>query len=326
MGYPSEGVTFERLQGDGSARCFWRLHVVDGRRTFIAMENAPTDPLRSRENLSTFKIGRHLHGKGLPVPQIHRFDEEGGWFILEDLGRKTLHDLIMSGERTDLPLYKRVLAVLIRMQLDGGDGFETGWCYQTGTYDRFVMRRYESEYFRDAFLRGYLGLKEEPREIEGAVEYLAGAASRAPGTFFIHRDFQSRNIMIKDGRIGIVDWQGGRLGPLEYDVASLLIDPYVGLGITERTVLYGHYLELLGDLRPELLPSFERHFPYLAIQRNLQILGAFSHLCTVMGKPFFEPFIRPALGTLHDLLRQQGAPELGPLTSLTGAILSSRFR
>ena len=84
-------------------------------------------------------------------------------------------------------------------------------------------------FFRVAFLCRYLGLKRKWPELERPFNHLAEMASSAEGNFFIHRDFQSRNILVSQGRIGVIDWQGGRLGPLEYDLASLLIDPYVSI-------------------------------------------------------------------------------------------------
>jgi len=143
-------------------------------------------------------------------------------------------------------------------------------------------------------------------------------ASKAENHFLLHRDFQSRNIIISDSgpsglRIGIIDWQGARLGPLGYDLASLLIDPYTRLSSHQRAHIYHVYVQLLAGSRPQRVSSLERHYPYLAIQRNLQILGAFAFLSRVRGKVHFEAYLRPALESLARLLEELADPDLKTL-------------
>jgi aminoglycoside/choline kinase family phosphotransferase len=178
------------------------------------------------------------------------------------------------------------------------------------------MIKYEANYFRDAFLHLYLGLKSEWPELEVTFNHLAEMASRADSNFLLHRDFQSRNIMISDGKIGIIDWQGARLGPLGYDLASLLIDPYVDLPHQDKNTIFEQYLLLIKEHNAAWIESFKRYYPYLAIQRNLQILGAFSYLTKTMEKPYFETYIPAALRTLGDLLHEVNDTELAPLRNL----------
>jgi hypothetical protein len=285
VGLPAEDLQFHSLPSDGSKRLFWRLSP-QSHTSFIAMENAPTDDFSKRENVAYLMIGRHLFQKDLPVPEIHRFDLAKGWFILDDFGNASLQDEV-SSQNSRVPIYERVIEILFRLQTEGAEGFNTEWCCQTETYDRYVMQHYEANYFRDAFLCKYLGLKKDWPELEAPFNHLAETASRADNHYFLHRDFQSRNIMVLGGKIGILDWQGGRLGPLAYDLASLLIDPYTELSSYERDELYQHYLRFLNKYESRLVEPFKKYFPYLAIQRNLQILGAFSFLSNVRGKPYF---------------------------------------
>lgn len=313
MGLPSKEITVQALPGDGSKRSFWRILLPQSNTSLIAMENIPKDDFSRRENIAYLRIGEHLFQKGLPVPQIHRSDLSRGWFIMEDMGDKNLQDIV-SSEKSRTIFYEKVIEILFRLQIDGAGGFNTTWCCQTGRYDHFVMRRYESDYFRDSFLCHYLELKKDWPELEGPFNHLAEKASKIDPHFFLHRDFQSRNIIVSNGKIGIVDWQGGRLGPLPYDLASLLIDPYVELSIHEKNHIYQCYLELLKNFELKWVDPFKRCFPYLAIQRNLQILGAFSHLTKVQGKPYFEAYIPPALKSLHRLLNELEDPKLSPLT------------
>ncbi|MBW2609813.1 MAG: phosphotransferase [Deltaproteobacteria bacterium] len=314
-GLPSKQISFHTLAGDGSTRIFRRIILSQSSPTFIAMENAPASEHLRRENLAYLMIGKHLFQKGLPLPAIHRFDLEKGWFIMEDMGDRSLQDEV-SPHKDRISLYQKVLEILFRLQIEGSQGFNTEWCYQTERYDRSVMRHNETDYFRDAFLSNYLGMKKDWPELEGPFDHLAETSSGLDNHHFLHRDFQSRNIMIYDGKMGILDWQGGRLGPLPYDLASLLIDPYTDLSVHEREQIYQIYLLLLKDYQPTWLDPFQRYYPYLAIQRNLQILGAFSYLTKVQGKTYFEAYIPPAVRSLNRLLDELRDSKLSPLKDL----------
>jgi aminoglycoside/choline kinase family phosphotransferase len=318
MGLPGEGLQFHSLPSDGSKRRFWRLSP-QSYTNFVAMENTPTDDFAKRENVAYLMIGRHLFQKDLPVPEIHRFDLTNGWFIMEDFGNTSLQDSALRKEDR-VSIYERVIEILFRLQTKGAEGFNTEWCCQTERYDPFVMRHYEANYFKDAFLHKYLGLEKDSPGLEGAFNHLVEIASKADDHYFLHRDFQSRNIMVKEGKIGILDWQGGRLGPLAYDLASLLIDPYTELSTYERDMIFQHYVRFLGKYESRLVKPFKECFPYLAIQRNLQILGAFSFLSKVQGKPYFEDYISPALKSLQRLLEDLNDPQLSPLRDAVSSL------
>ncbi len=319
VGLSSEKVEWESIPGDGSKRRFWRIRLRRSGVSYIVMENGPSDGYAGRENLAYLHIGRHLFNKGLPVPEIHRYNLEKGWFIMTDLGEVSLQNRV-SNPTHRIPIYERVIEELFRLQVEGAGGFDTNWTCQTKKYDRHVMRRYEADYFRDAFLNRYLGLELGRDELEMPFNYLAEKASSANFHFFLHRDFQSRNIMISGERVGIIDWQGGRLGPLGYDLASLLIDPYVGLTHEERDHILGCYLQLLKSEHPGEAETFEWTYPYLAIQRNLQILGAFSFLSKVRGKTYFEEYIPTALHSLLQLLKELDDRKLSELKGLVESL------
>lgn len=310
------------VPADGSRRRFWRVFPRSADHTFIAVLSEPVDAPAARENIAYLMIGRHLHKKGLPLPQIHASDINKGWFIIEDFGSVNLQDAAASAPDR-VSLYERVVEVLLGLQIEGAKGFISSWTCQTEKYDMTVMRRYEAEYFTEAFVCAYMGMKKEWPELEAAFTYLAGMASLAAPRFFLHRDFQSRNIMVQGRKIGIVDWQGGRLGPPGYDLASLLIDPYAGLSREEQTAIHEKYLELLSERVPEEADSFCRSYPYLALQRNLQILGAFSYLSLVQRKKHFEKYISPALTSLEALLLDLEDRKLSALTELVKALKGS---
>ncbi len=299
QGLARHAATITPLRGDASVRRFWRVQTTSQRYVLVA--NPPGKPGAGRENLAYLEIGRHLRNQGVPVPRLHAWDLSVGCFLVEDFGDLTLQQAVRSrGEPA--ALYHQVIDHLVRMQIHGARRFDPGWCCQTSRYDSRVMRRFEADYFRQAFLGRYLGLKQSWPELEPAFAYLRCQASRAEPIFFLHRDFQSRNIMIRQTGPGFLDWQGARLGPLGYDLASLLIDPYTALSPEQQAAYYAHYVECLHRSRADALPALERTYPYLAIQRNLQILGAFAFLSKVRGKGVFESYIPPAVRSLRDLL------------------------
>jgi aminoglycoside/choline kinase family phosphotransferase len=311
-----------KLPADGSKRIFYRVSNEKG--SYIVMANPPTERNAEKENFSYLKIGKHLFSKGIPVPCIYSYDLDHGWFIMEDLGEENLQDIAINSD-SRMTIYKRVVHLLIEIQLKGREGFNPEWCYHTKRYDRFIMEKFESDYFRTYFLKGLLGLKQDLSGLQSSFQHLSYRASLADNDFFLHRDFQSRNLIIKRDKIGVIDWQGARLGPLQYDLASLLIDPYVGLTKDERMVLYDHYLELLDKHLPGTSGSFTKYYPYVAVQRNLQILGAFSYLSKIQGKKGFLAYVSPALRSLQELLKDLEDSELCPLKKLVERLSSLSF-
>jgi hypothetical protein len=308
-----------QLPADGSTRMFWRISALKRKFSFVVMFNPPVNRFTDRENNAYLFLGRHLKRRGMPVPEIYRSDLKTGWFIMEDVGRMSLQDAVL---RTDdpIPLYQEVIDILLRLQIWGVRGFQTSWCCQTERYDKTVMRRLESYYFREAFLIKYLNLEGERLELNASFEHLAEKASKMDAFYLLHRDFQSRNIMISEGRISVIDWQGGRLGPLAYDLASLINDPYTDLARPAREHLLGYYLNSLQGYDSKATHGFLEHFPYVAIQRNLQVLGAFGFLTVVGGKRHFAQYIPKALQTLHSLLESLDDPELDQLRTIVVSV------
>jgi len=311
--------SWEIVPGDGSKRTFYRLS--NNQDSFIIMANPPIERNAEKENISYLKIGEHLFSKGISVACIYRYDLDHGWFIMEDLGKISLQKIIQNSKNR-IGMYKRVIELLMQVQLKGKEDFNPEWCYQTKRYDRFIMEKFESDYFLTYFLKGLHGLKQDLDELKLSFKHLSYNASLADNNFYLHRDFQSRNLLIKGNKIGVIDWQGGRLGPLQYDLASLLIDPYVGLKKEETTFLYDYYITLLEKCFPDISVSFSRYYPYIAIQRNLQILGAFSYLSKIQGKNRFLVYISPSLQSLERLLKEIDDPKLNSLRKIVERLIS----
>ncbi len=319
-GLPFKDYRSDPIAGDGSKRSFMRIIPPYTGNTYVVMTNSPANEGLAKENSSYLMINKHLFNKGLPIPEIYRFDLTHGWFIIEDMGDRSLQDYALNNKNR-MALYEKTIDILFQFQIEGAGDFNTDWCYQTRIYDQSVMRHNEADYFRDSFLSNYLGMRMDWKELNGQFDYLSSIASKADNKFLLHRDFQSRNIMVNNHQPGILDWQGARLGPLSYDLASILIDPYVDLSVEENRHLYMQYLSLMKVHEPTWIKPFERYFPYLAIQRNLQILGAFSFLSKTQGKVYFSDYIPPALKSLCRLLDELSDPGLSYLKDFVHSLV-----
>jgi hypothetical protein len=296
------------LAGDGSDRRFFRL-LGSPTVVLLSHPHAPAPGGRINENDSYFFLGRHLRSQGTPVPEIYEYCPEEGWLLLEDLGDISLDQALKSqpGEEPRRFWYRRALEVLVDMQIRGKEGFNPSWCFDTPVLDWPFLWERECGYFVRAFLGGYLGQSVAMDDLAPDFDRLLTQALPAGEHYFLHRDFQSRNLMIKNGRLRVIDFQGGRLGPLGYDVAALLIDPYVALNPILQREFLDSYLDLL-EARLRLdREAFRRQYRYLALCRNLQILGAYGFLSRAKGKKFFERFIPAALaGLCHRLEERPG--------------------
>jgi aminoglycoside/choline kinase family phosphotransferase len=300
-------LSWREIYGDGSARRFYRVSGKKGSWIVMINNQPPTDHRGITENDSFLYIARHLRGLGVPVPEIFHHDRERGWFLLEDLGGCHLQTEVLriKDDRQRLvETYQQVIDALVIIQADGRNGFDPSLTHNP-PYDERFMLAWESGYFFRAFLKGLLGLDIPDEEIRDELEELARQAAEAPAGYFLYRDFQSRNIMVRKGGLGFLDFQGGRFGPLQYDLASLLLDPYVELenGLQEelRTYYLGQ-IEKRVALDPE---GFQEQYPFVAFHRAMQILGAFGFLTTVRGLAFFRPYIPPALRGLRTLLQER---------------------
>lgn len=315
-GWDPSDFGVETLVPDGSSRRFYRLHSEEQR--LIAILPPENDERGQAEARAFWHIGKHLQAAGAPTPQMIAFDAATGLALCEDLGGERLYERLQAGGgEAALPLYEQAVRGLARMQVRGAVHFDPSWCWDTPQYDRQLMLERESGYFLRACCIDLLGLEFDRAAVEHDCRHLAEAAARVPAHYFLHRDFQSRNIMVSGGAVRFIDFQGGRLGPLWYDLASLLIDPYAALPDTLQTHLQRVYLHALQEEEiPCNAEQFHREYLLLALQRNLQILGAFAFLSQVRQKPFFAQFLRPALGSLGTLLAKPEAAGYGALQHL----------
>lgn len=286
------------LAGDGSDRRFYRLL---GSPTAVLLVHPVPPGGDVNENDSYYLLGRHLRSRGAPVPEIYTYCREEAWILMEDLGDISLESAIkrQSQESQVRYWYRQALEILMDMQIQGKEEFDYSWCFDTPALHRPFLWERECGYFVRAFLKGYLGLDITMDDLAPDFERLLTGALPGGPNYFLHRDFQSRNLFITSGRLRIIDFQGGRLGPLGYDVASLLIDPYVDLSPAWQDELLDHYLDRLTSRLSVDPQAFREQYFHLALCRNLQILGAFGYLTKVKGKDYFARYIPPALTGLR---------------------------
>ncbi len=306
---PDEKTSLAPLAGDGSDRIFYRIRTAGAGSYCAVMPDSSMRPDAMAEARAAAFIGIHLQKRGIPVPTVHAFDPENGLLLFEDLGETHLYDVLEEQKRQNgeaawkklAATYREVIEMLLYMQISGSVRFDRKWCWDTPRYDRKLMLEKESGYFLAAFCRDLLNLGEPAPGLAGEFKKLAGKAARQPAVYFLHRDFQCRNLMVTAGEIRVIDFQGGRLGPLGYDLASLLIDPYAGIPAGLQQRLLEHYLEQLCTYGLDDR-AFLKGYKSLALQRNLQILGAFAFLAERKQKSFFRQFIPPAARSLQQLL------------------------
>ncbi|MDF1592178.1 MAG: sugar phosphate nucleotidyltransferase [Desulfobacterales bacterium] len=307
----SHPVDYSPLAGDGSDRKWYRVSA--GPRTLILADHGIRKQDAPSEVDAFVIIGRHLFESGIPVPEIFLSDAFSGLVFLEDLGDVSLQSVVRSLHDSDAicDCYQAVIDILVKLSIKGAVGFDPGWTYQTSDYNRTLILEKECRYFVDTFLNGYLNRSVSFTDLADEFSALADNALQYAVTGLMHRDLQSRNIMVKNNRYYLIDFQGGRFGPVQYDLASLMIDPYVDLPRSIQDKLLSYCFEQITAGSGISRDAFYKGYRYCTLTRNLQMLGAFGYLSRQKGKTYFEAFIPPAVQTLKHTLSM--VPEEFPL-------------
>jgi aminoglycoside/choline kinase family phosphotransferase len=298
-----------KLKGDGSQRQWYRLK--NRRGSLIMVDHGIRETRLTSEVDSFVQLGKHLYRQGISVPKIHFYDTFCGLVFLEDLGDDHLQQAVKSKDdpQATIKLYQSIIDQIILMSRRGAAKFDQTWTYQTPAYDRNLILEKECRYFQEAFLNGYLGYEIRFQELEPEFSLLADSALQNPTLGFMHRDMQSRNILLNDNQAFFIDFQAGRIGPIQYDLASLLIDPYVELPQRMQNRLLDYSIEKLSTSASIDTDNFRTCYHYCTLTRNLQILGAYAYLSKVKGKKQFEQFIPAALRTLRSNLTAKSQDE-----------------
>lgn len=315
------------LAGDGSDRRFFR--VRQGERHFVALLTPRKAPSGLDENDSYWLIGRHLHACGVPVPRFHWADRHAGQFLLEDLGDLHLqrHVRRLRSREQLRKTYREVIKLLLHLHRNAPQGFSAEFCFDTPVYHAAFIYQRELEYFRNAFLVGYLGLELDVEDLRADFENLAEAAGADCRGMVLHRDFQSRNLMVHRGRLWLIDFQGMRFGPPVYDLAALLIDPYVMLPVDFQAELTSLYWSVAQRFLGISVRAFREQLLAVRLCRNLQVLGAYGFLGKTKGKKEFLQYIPGAWRQLLRLLDGPNGSRYPQLKRLvTGVMKTSTSR
>ena len=291
----AESLEFTPMEGGGSDRSFTRVRAGASTAVLVAGPDA-------LENRAYAAIGDHLWRRGRWGPEILGTVPDHGLILIEDLGDRCLLDLVREGDPGGIAAaYQRTVALMADMHSRGLMGFDPDWCHQTKRYDRDLILERETGYFLSAFIEGHLGLHPDPKTLAGEFRDLAEAALAGAQDVLMHRDFQSKNVMIPEGQPRLIDFQAARIGPPGYDLASLIHDPYAALPPDLKDRLLAAYL-IRRKGRGFSGTSFKASFPHLSVCRLLQALGAFGNLIR-KGKPWFGTHVDPALTTLTSILQ-----------------------
>ena len=299
FGIPAE--TVKPLQGalGGSGRVVARL--TGGGRNAIGILYGVRE-----ENNAFLEFSRHFRALGLPVPEIYISDLDRGAYLEEDLGDITLFDLLSanrSGESVApevLTAYRKVVAILPLFQVEGGRDLNYKVCYPRASFDRQSIN-WDLNYFKYYFLR-LAGISFNEQDLENDFARLTKFLLSADHDYFLYRDFQSRNIMLRSGSPFFIDYQGGRRGALQYDIASLLFDGKADLAPALRQQLLNEYLDCLAAHIPLDRERFMEHYYAYVYVRLMQALGAYGFRGFYERKTHFlqsVPFALKSLRWLH---------------------------
>jgi aminoglycoside/choline kinase family phosphotransferase len=264
------------------------------------------------ENVAFLEFSRHFRRHGLPVPEIYGDSIDDGAYLEEDLGDTTLFEFLSkhrNGTQIAPPVvdaYRKVVEALPRFQIEAGRDLNYSVCYPRGSFDRQSIV-WDLNYFKYYFLR-LAGIPFNEQSLEDDFERLTDFLLTAERDFFLYRDFQSRNIMLRDGKPYFLDYQGGRKGALQYDSASLLFDAKADLPPELRQQLLDHYLDCVAELADIDRDAFLKHYYAYVYVRILQALGAYGFRGFYERRPHFLQSVPYALKNLRWLLHNANLP------------------
>ncbi|HUO60936.1 MAG TPA: RNase adapter RapZ [Candidatus Acidoferrales bacterium] len=321
--YGSRPTKMQPVQGGlgGSGRVIVRLSNTE--HTAIGIQHDVAE-----ENAAFLAFTRHFRKHGLPVPEIYAEDTANGVYLEEDLGDTTLFQFLSQNRQGAdiapevITAYRRVVEVLPRFQVEAARDFDYSVCYPRSSFDRQSIS-WDLNYFKYYFLK-LSGVPFHEQALEEDFEKLADLLLSAKRDYFLYRDFQSRNVMLRDGSPCFLDYQGGRRGALQYDIASLLFDAKAELPPEVRAQLLDHYLYALAEHIDVQRDGFlETYYAYVYV-RILQALGAYGFRGFYERKAHFLQSVPYALRNLRWLMHNVKLPvELPALMSAFANMISS---
>ena len=298
----------EIIPGAGSNRQYYRLKGNDG-STLIGAVGTSRD-----ENHAFCYLAKHFTEAGLPVPQVVAESEDGLRYLQNDLGKQSLFDALKGGREAggrynahERELLRRTIAALPAMQILGAHELDFSQCYPQEALDETNVL-FDLNYFKYCFLKA-TGLDFHELKLEASFQLMARDIVNIPGGAFMYRDFQARNVMLDaQGNPYFIDFQGGRKGPVQYDVASFLWQASARYPKKLRSELIKVYLQSLKQYQEVSEKKFRQGLQLCVLFRLLQVLGAYGFRGYFERKKHFLESIPPAMENLRDLLNEGGCP------------------
>lgn len=318
------------LAGDASNRRYFRIELTGPAvRPVILMQLAEAEAFKQSEEavsgavhhvteLPFLNILSHLSKAGVSVPSLYHYDQAAGLLYLEDFGDITLSDACREASAEEVAArYTQAVDALVQMQVRATSPADPNCLAFHRSFD-VPLLMWEFEHFLEYGIEARRGTPMDAgdrRDIRGAFQQIAESLAGEPHVF-VHRDYHSRNLMVDGARLGVIDFQDALMGPVTYDLASLLRDAYIELDEALIDRLINRYLDQMALHRQTLgsREAFRRLFDFTSIQRNLKAAGRFVYIDRVKGNPKFLADIPRTLGYVRRNLRKY--PELEPLRTL----------
>lgn len=293
--------TVSPICGSASNRCYYRLAA--GEVSCIGVIGTDL-----QENRAFISLAEHFRSKGLPVPEILAADSDAVAYLQEDLGDTSLFSLVeqsRAGGWSDsvTQLLCRTMALLAKIQTAGAEDLDFGVCYPQQAFDRRTVM-FDLNYFKYCFLKPS-GLEFNEILLQDDFEAFADdLLADAAGCTFMYRDFQARNVMVRDGQPYFIDFQGGRRGPLHYDVASFIWQARAAYPEDLRGMMLDAYLDALSGYMTIDREKFRERLRLFVLFRTLQVLGAYGFRGWIEHKAQFIVSISSAIKNLRGLLSE----------------------
>ncbi len=308
----------EPLPKSGSYREYYRIHGE--RTTAVGTYNADL-----KENKAFLTFTKHFFKLGIPVPEVLAEGSGGTTYLLTDLGDETIFDLLKKRRKktgvfpgTVIRLYKNALEKLPEIQILGSADLDYSVCYPRSAFDRQSMM-WDLNYFKYYFLK-LAKIPFDEQALENDFQTLCDYLLKADDGYFLYRDFQSRNIMVKEKDLFFIDYQGGRRGALQYDVASLLFDSKANIPFEVKNVLFDHYLQVLKGFIKFDEAQFTDQYKGFVLIRLMQAMGAYGFRGFYERRTQFLQSIPFALRQMNYIVKNFRVPL--ELTQLWGVLES----
>lgn len=289
----------ELLTGSGSNRRYFRM---TGPRSLIAVCGEST-----AENRTFIYMARHFRNKGIPVPEVLAVSDDESFYIQEDLGDTLLFNAITNGRTTgefsdyEKGLIRKSIARLPSIQFKGAEGMDFGMCYPLSDFNRRTVM-WDLNYFKYCFLKA-TGISFNESTLEDDFEAMTDLLLKASSDTFMYRDFQSRNVIIKDEEPYFIDFQGGRKGPIYYDVASFLWQAKANFNSELREEMIDTYISEASKFTDINPAEFRQTLHHFVVFRTMQVLGAYGFRGLLERKAHFIESIPYALNNLQTLFK-----------------------